>query len=465
MAFLPSDTFDCFLSYAFPDEGGWVKSLHGSLEKRLRVLLGIKEETSASRGIVFYAPRNVAPGDHLLDTIQVRLDQSSTLVAVLDPSYQGSDWCALELNRFLERRAGRGAARQAGPGFFKVVKIPWDQDKHLDFQSHYLHIDFYRRNNGIISEFGPESKAFKDAVNILANTVRDVLYERLRGFPQVFVASGSHEASRHRSILITEIKNRKLAVANHPYGEVATLSDELVKESIRQSKASVHVIDASSGHLERRYIDLAAPSQTSKVFVLLEDKVAEHPSKQLMEDIENRRWKHGGPWLVYQGADFGALLPDILEHVASAVEVRTTSLYLHFDHADPYSVRAAECIRSFVAAWAPGAIDIQQTPKPSSRTALSDHQRSLRECSALIVCGSDSNLQWQERALADLAAAKARRSGAPRLLASALVAAGPTAGTQLQSSILFERDSPFPEERLRQLLEPLIAPPPEEIHA
>jgi TIR domain-containing protein len=92
---------DIFISYAHADDevpqgarSGWVTTLVGELRKILRRKLG-------GDGAEIWMDHQLAADAGVSDELRARLRESRTLVLVMSPGYQRSDWCQRELANFL----------------------------------------------------------------------------------------------------------------------------------------------------------------------------------------------------------------------------------------------------------------------------------------------------------------------------------------------------------------------------
>jgi hypothetical protein len=94
-------TADVFISYAHADDEvpqgartGWVTTLVGELRKILRRKLG-------GSGAEIWMDHQLAADAAVSDELRARLRESRTLILVMSPGYQQSDWCQRELANFL----------------------------------------------------------------------------------------------------------------------------------------------------------------------------------------------------------------------------------------------------------------------------------------------------------------------------------------------------------------------------
>ena len=114
---------DVFLSYAHADDEvpvgaakGWVTTLADELQKVLRRKLG-------GAGARVFMDHQLAANEGLTASLRTSLRDSRTLVLVMSPGYQRSQWCQWELARFLEEEA----ARKSRDGVFVVETDPTER--------------------------------------------------------------------------------------------------------------------------------------------------------------------------------------------------------------------------------------------------------------------------------------------------------------------------------------------------
>ncbi|ETR67724.1 MAG: TIR protein [Candidatus Magnetoglobus multicellularis str. Araruama] len=94
-----------FISYAHVDDKGfgdndkgWVTTLVDALQTKLAEYLGREEYFD------LWQDKNKLHGNDLIqDTIMNTLDHTDILLIILSPAYINSEWCRLELNRFVEK--------------------------------------------------------------------------------------------------------------------------------------------------------------------------------------------------------------------------------------------------------------------------------------------------------------------------------------------------------------------------
>jgi TIR domain-containing protein len=120
---MPDPVSDVFLSYAHADDEvpagaakGWVTTLADELRKVLRRKLG-------GRGAGVFMDHQLAANEGVTSNLRTSLRDSRTLVLVMSPGYQRSQWCQWELARFLEEEA----SRKSRDGVFIVETDPTER--------------------------------------------------------------------------------------------------------------------------------------------------------------------------------------------------------------------------------------------------------------------------------------------------------------------------------------------------
>ncbi len=122
---------DVFISYAqvddqpfAPGQAGWVSNLHRALELRLEQLRGKKPK--------IWREAKEQTSDSFSDALAEELTSVALLVSVLSPRYVRSTACIQELREFCRALEGNGGVRVAEtqPRLFKVVKTPIERKNH-----------------------------------------------------------------------------------------------------------------------------------------------------------------------------------------------------------------------------------------------------------------------------------------------------------------------------------------------
>src|SRR5262249_27734165 len=100
-------SWDVFVSYAHADDEpptgaatGWVTTLVGELRKVLRRKLGAREAR-------IFTDHHLAANEGVTDALLTAVRASRTLLLLMSPGYQRSNWCQWELGKFLAAETER----------------------------------------------------------------------------------------------------------------------------------------------------------------------------------------------------------------------------------------------------------------------------------------------------------------------------------------------------------------------
>ena len=109
------ETVDVFVSYAHADdevptgaERGWVTTLVGELQKVLRRKLG-------AAGARVWMDHRLAANQNVTEELLDQIRTSRTLLLVMSPGYQKSEWCQRELANYVARASARGKTQSVFP--------------------------------------------------------------------------------------------------------------------------------------------------------------------------------------------------------------------------------------------------------------------------------------------------------------------------------------------------------------
>ncbi len=210
------ETVDVFVSYAHADdevpigaEQGWVTTLVGELQKVWRRKLG-------GSGAKVWMDHQLAANQGVTEELLDKIGRSRSLLLVMSPGYQQSNWCQRELANYVAIAAARGKTQSVFPIEIEpVYREGWQPAlKSLSpIKFYYYPKDYPKENAGPTLAGIPRPKPDEDSlywrnVNELAHLI----------------------AQRLQAELAAEDVSRKTAVV------VAETTDDL--DSARQSVAS-----------------------------------------------------------------------------------------------------------------------------------------------------------------------------------------------------------------------------------
>jgi hypothetical protein len=259
---------DAFISYChidnrLPDDHdkGWVDNLHERLEYRLGELLGYKPK-------VWRDPR--LPGNvYFADYLEDRIRSTAVLVCVLSPGYLQSRWCRGELQEFFHLAEQSGSLKIGDRlRIYKVIKSHVEREQHPSEFQGQLGYEFYEidQASGRPVEFGQDLGRYRDQrywdkLNDLAWDIKQVLVsakpsaEASFAAPAlasskgaVYLAETTYDLRAERDKIKRELLNRGYDIL--PCRELPYKSpdyQEAVREDVRRSKISIHLIGGSYG--------------------------------------------------------------------------------------------------------------------------------------------------------------------------------------------------------------------------
>lgn len=260
---MPHFTEDIFISYRHLDNqsisgsNGWVDDFHKRLSIRLEQFLGREAR-------IWRDPR-LQGGVDFAAEIGERIEKTKVLLTVLSPGYIESEWCLRELREFC-RHAGRNGGLRVGnrTRAVKVVKTMIPHDKHPPELDKELGYEFYQidEESKIPREFSPQEggyqhQRYEQKIYDLAWYLKELLeildeHQPVPPPPDkartVYMAHTTADRSYDREKVMYELRDRGYHVL--PDREPSLRADSYVaevRENLRQSRLSVHLIGETYG--------------------------------------------------------------------------------------------------------------------------------------------------------------------------------------------------------------------------
>lgn len=258
---------DIFISYAHldnqplvKDSEGWVSQFHRALEVRIDQLLGRKST-------VWRDPK-LQGNDYYEDTIVDQLPMAAVLVSVFTPRYVHSTSCTSELVHFCETlKNDRGLRVHDKTRIFKVLKTPVPLEEQPEDIRDFLGYEFFKIDTvtGRVREFnqvfGHEAERefwirLDDLAQDLCQLLRWLEHEAsvtASGFipgprDTVYLASCSSDVrDRYDEVKRDLLAHNYRVVPDRPLPLDAKQLKSVLREYIRQSRMSVHIIGESYG--------------------------------------------------------------------------------------------------------------------------------------------------------------------------------------------------------------------------
>lgn len=252
MPYVPGYSNDVFLSYAHGDDPAWIQAFEQALSRAVRTRLGcdvaLWQDTSRLRvGLDWQS--EIADG----------IATAAAFVAILTPSYQNSAWCTRELMSFLGPAASPDTVKVGDLyRFFKVVKMPWENNDHELFYSRLQHVPFFRRVEGPQEyvEFPLGSDAFLAGLQETAASITNVLRAMRRSLQTVFVAWPAGDVGDAWERVRAQLRDDRYDV--RPEGALNPgYEDKAILHNIEKAILTVHLLGPSYDAFAERQFRLA----------------------------------------------------------------------------------------------------------------------------------------------------------------------------------------------------------------
>jgi len=262
--------FDIFISYAhldnrslFQGQPGWITQFHNMLEIRLGQVLGKMPR--------IWRDDERLQGNDLFDNeIAKQVQKAATIICILSPRYLLSEYCAKELQYFINA-AERSGNLQIGnrSRVFKVVKTDIELTKQPPAIKDMLGYPFYRKENPeappveyLDLEDPPIRRAYFEVLNELVFHVKQLIetlgsYDSLEAVPQpdpskkvIYLAETTSDLKSERDRIKWEIEREghrilpdlNLGITN-PKLEIETE----IENYLEQCDISIHMLGAHYG--------------------------------------------------------------------------------------------------------------------------------------------------------------------------------------------------------------------------
>jgi len=230
MAYVNRFSDDVFLSYSHNDDRTWIGGFERALAQELSEQLG-------QVAVIWQDTQQLRLGCNWQDSIRDGIRGAALFVAILSPGYQVSDWCGRERKCFVDQFPNLDdmmVQLKAGKAyrFLKIIKMPWEDDGHLEFFSQAQHLDFFQRDaGGVEHDLTPGTSQFRKRIEEASHYAAAILKAMRRMGEAVFVASPAEDMSQASEDLRNELRAQGYVV--RPEGPLDPLySDKAVKQEI-----------------------------------------------------------------------------------------------------------------------------------------------------------------------------------------------------------------------------------------
>jgi hypothetical protein len=415
MAYVPQYEADIFVSYAHADDGGvpWSKLLIAGLELEVRKRLG----GELGRELQVWLDENdIRLADNWVDRLEGAIAGTATFLALVSPNYMYSDVCSREREAFLKvfdrdpQVALPLLARSRR--FFKLIRLPLDNDEHMRFLPDVQHEIFYEGDaKSVASEMSPTSEAFRSRVLKCAIAIKDVLQGLRRQREKVFVASPADDCEVHWRSVQSELKRQGYDV--HPPSRIdGTLSDELVRGRMEGSKLSIHLLGARYRDVAERQVRIAAELGLRQFIWLSKDAqvTTDERQKQLLKHLRDGRVDRSRDlpegFSLLESGSLQSLYEDVLGALKQADRSRvaaaasdTPSVYLCCDRTT--STDASFALRLGGDIRETEGVDVH-LPAEEASERRQHHERCLQQCDGVLVYSEAAPREWLSQVVEDV---------------------------------------------------------------
>jgi hypothetical protein len=399
MAYVTRYRYDIFLSYSHNDDPTWINGFERALLQELREKLG--HEPS-----IWQDEKRLRLGQNWKDEIKDGIQSAALFVTLLSPSYQLSDWCGRERGIFwdlfpnvedMKVQLKVGSAYR----FLKIIKIPWEEDAHLDFFSEAQHLDFYQRDAaGIDRELVPGTESFRARIEEAAHHIAAILKAMRRLGEAVFIAAPAQDIFDPYENVRNELGAQGYVVL--PEGPLDKFySDKAVKREIEPALLSIHLLGSKYDEFAMRQLRIAG-DLGKKLVVWFSKGALQNADEAQKKFVESVRTAEGlsFPFALFEDIPvrkmiaevLHALKPHITKHIAQTGD--GPSIYLICDRSTKEDSDFAESLRETIQSKE-GLRVLLPEANPASGLSIEDaHQARLLECDGVLLYRNNAPLPW-----------------------------------------------------------------------
>jgi TIR domain-containing protein len=400
--FVPSFENDLFISYAHDDDMAWVQAFEKSLGEELSRRLGLGVS-------VWHDGNRLRVGQNWQTEIETGVQRSAAFVAILSPFYENSDWCARERRLFIKLFTPENPFENSSR-FFKVLKMPWDNNGHRHFLAAIQTLDFFRREEGSAVDvaFLPGSDDFRKAIGSLAHAAAMTLRKLRRERERVFVASPADDCREVWNQLREELRDQGYDV--QPAGRRDdAFADELIQGEMERALLSVHLLGAAHDPFVERQILLAADQGQRLMFWLAPGAEATADEKQarLIKVLDNGqrpdRPEAALPpgWTLLQDLAPRAFIQEVLSALRpkpAAPEPASANgmsrIYIVHDATTEDDSRIASDLGKQIVQQEGMDVFLSRADLPSPAALRQRHEMLMQTCEGVLLCRSTAPKEW-----------------------------------------------------------------------
>jgi TIR domain len=400
MAYVPGFASDVFISYAHADDESWIQAFEKNLREELSRKLGAEVT-------VWQDVQKIRLGQNWQVEIVEGIQRAATLLAIVSPSYQNSDWCAEERKAFIKLFPTLEALENSSR-FLKIIKKPWDNDSHLEFLPKIQHVPFYRREQGLAGEveFLPGSQEFRLSMACVVNAIAQILRTVRRQRERVFIASPSDDCLESWEALREELLCQSYDIQPEGRRDI-TFSDKFLRREIDGALLSVHLLGRSYDAFSEQQINLAVEMERKLVFWLAAGEPIDEQQRKLLAQVRDGKCASGASlppgW---------TLLPDeksprkLIQEVLAMLKPQPAapppiarrngnpSVYLLCDPTTREDAAFALGLKELLRDQENMDAFLPQAGLPASSDFVRQHQALLRDCDGVLLYREAAPDQW-----------------------------------------------------------------------
>ncbi len=470
---------DIFISYCHTDNesvigDGWIEVLHKLLWERLRQLYGSRSEADEPS---IWRDDRLQGNEDFARVLDAELGRVAMMISVLTPSYVKSPWCQREIENFC-RAAQARLGLSVGNNkmrLLKVIKTPVERELHplplqpaTGFSFYTMDSERRRAREFTLTAGDANHSMMLTVLDDMAHSIIETLDEvnasqpgpglataptgapRATAGMKVYLAEAHFEFDEDRQQLRRELQSHGLVVL--PAAELSLRNPALFRQQVGQALAecdlAVHLVGARRAAVLPDEVDdtvvlqnqLAAACSDSaglQRLIWLPDHRLGQPAddeaqrsfiEQLRRDPATQR---GAELLTLPLQGLISRIHDTLEklRVARLPPQRPLSLvgdspppavYLVWHPADAELVKP---LRSHLFEQGLEVLEPLFEPGTDEAAIAAWHKSNLTECSAILVCVGQADVNWWRAQSGELRKAVGLRGG--RALAARGVYLGP----------------------------------------
>jgi hypothetical protein len=401
MGFVKKYPHDVFLSYAHNDSPGWRQVFERDLLQDLTDRLGCGAQ-------IWRDERKLRLGQNWTREIEDAIRGSAVFVSILSPGYQRSEWCKRERDIFLGQFTAFDDSQvdtKIGKlyRFLKIVRMPWENDQHLEFFPQAQHLEFFRRAE-LDEELLPGKEEFLSRVMTTADTIKWLLFAMRRKSAGIFVATANEGVQAAEQALRKELAAQKYDV--RPDGPIDSgYTDKAIRDQLEPALLSVHLLGREVDTTSVRQLKLAhALGKRLVVWSVEASPLEAEATSELLGGLFGPADEE--PRITVLSRSVRDMIDDILrlverelaEAAPRAPAAAASNVYLLHDASAAEDTAFA---RTLSADLTRQGLNVLLPPTPGS-ASMESHDRFLRDADGVLLYHKAAPLDWLRYNLPDV---------------------------------------------------------------